>query len=307
MKHMNAAAFGAAFMATLVFGPQGALGAVAYVPQNGVLLGPMYAVTNGVDLGPQGSSGFGFALDYIHIHKSETISNSAGVALDVEVTLDGWGIGVFFSATAWASAGGYASGSYEIDFGIRVTNNHALTFDPLILGGSISEFRPSLLPNGALVDDLANATARFASSMAGPYMSGGAVDENGNPLFDIYFAEKACSTQDPGQDVGPIFRTANGNGLHCSVITPDATDVTIYLVDFLPGDSIVLNYSSRLQVESVRVPAPAGLWVMLVGVAALPPLRRGLRLPMPSRVGRAAPSRRAAMGALAGRRRANET
>jgi hypothetical protein len=186
-----------------------------------------------------------------------------------------------------------------------VTNTETVAFDTLVIGGGISEFRRSLRRNGAVVDNFANTTTRFASPDAGPYQSGADVDENGNPVPALHVAEKACRKEGPAHDVGPIFR--NGDGVHCSMISPDATDVMIPVFDFVPGDSIVLNSSSRLHVEAVRVPAPAGLWVMLVGFAALPPLRRGLRLPMPSRVGRGAPSRRAAMEALAGRRRANET
>jgi hypothetical protein len=283
MRQINTAACGAVLLATFVFGAQASLGAVAYVPDNGVALTPYYAIASGQDLGPQSFAGFGFALDYIHVNSNEWNSAGATVALDVSVVVTASGISVFFSATAAASSPGIARGAYEIDFGIRVTNNHALAFDYVVIGASISEFRPSLLPNGALVDDLANATARFASSIAGPYQAGANVDANGNPLLDTYFAEKACSTQDPAQDVGPIFRNTNGGSLQCSVITPDATDGMIYIFDFLPGDSMVLNYSSRLYVEAVRVPAPAGVWVMLLGLAALPPLRRALRQPIAPR------------------------
>ena len=201
---------------------------------------------------------------------------------DDEVTFDFTGsspqtpgfVNAPFSATASASSPGIAGGTYEIDFGIRITNNQALAFDTLVIGGGISEFRPSLLPNGASVDDAADAAAQFSSSIAGPYQDGG-VDEAGRPLHDRYVAEKACATQDPQQDVGPIFRNGNGNGngVHCSVITPDATEVMLYILNFLPGDSIVLDYTSRLYVEVVRVPAPAGVWVMLLGLAAMIPLR----------------------------------
>lgn len=307
MRPWNAAACGAAVMATLVFGPQGALGAVAYVPDNGVALGPYYATASGQDLGARSLSGFSFSLDYLHIERTEWTSGTASVGLDVSVALHASWIAVYFSATAAALTPGSAFGSYQIDFGIRVTNTEAIAFDTLVIGGGISEFRPSLLPNGALVDDLANATARFASAIVGPYQSSADVDENGNPVPSLYVAEKACSTEGPAHDVGPIFRNGNGNGVHCSVTSPDATDVMIYVFDFLPGDSIVLNYSSRLHVEAVRVPAPAGLWVMLVGLAALPPLRRGLGRPMPPCVARVVPSRPAAIGTLAGRWRANES
>jgi hypothetical protein len=283
MRQINTAACGAVLLATFVFGAQASLGAVAYVPDNGVALMPYYATANGQDVSDQIRSGLGFSLDYMHIQRTEWVSGNARVGLNGSLALDPWGIAVFFSATASARSPGHAAGSYEIDFGIRVTNNHALAFDYVVIGASISEFRPSLLPNGALVDDLANATARFASSIAGPYQAGANVDANGNPLLDTYFAEKACSTQDPAQDVGPIFRNTNGGSLQCSVITPDATDGMIYIFDFLPGDSMVLNYSSRLYVEAVRVPAPAGVWVMLLGLAALPPLRRALRQPIAPR------------------------
>ncbi len=269
MKRINAAACGAVLMATSVFAAQSALGAVAYVPDNGVVLVPSYAIANGQDLGPQSFAGFGFSLDYIHVGKNEWSTDGAQVALDVSVVVTASGISVFLSATASASSPGVARGSYEIDFGIRITNNHLLAFDTLILGGGISEFRPSLLPNGASVDDVAAASARFVSSISGPYMGG-------TGGLDPYAGEMACSTQDASGDIGPIFRNGNGNGVHCSVMTPDFADVTLYILDFLPGDSIVLDYSSRLYVEAVRVPAPAGVWVMLFGLAAV--IRLGRRV-----------------------------
>ena len=274
MRRINTAACGAVLLATFVLGAQASLGAVAYVPDNGVVLTPHYATANGHDLGPQRFAGFEFALDYMHVNRNEWSSAGATVALDVSVAAyDGSGISVLFSATATAASPGLARGAYEIEFGIRITNNHVLAFDTLIVGGGISEFRPSLLPNGASVDDVSAASARFISSITGPYQSGSEVDEAGMPLPDMYFAEKACNTADASGDRGPIFRNGNGNGVHCSVMTPDFADVTLYIVDFQPGDSIVLDYSSRLYVEAVRVPAPAGVWVMLLGLAAVIPLR----------------------------------
>jgi hypothetical protein len=267
MRQINTAACGTVLLATFVFGAQASLGAVAYVPDNGVALTPYYAIASGQDLGPQSFAGFGFALDYIHVNSNEWNSAGATVALDVSVVVTASGISVFFSATAAASSPGIARGAYEIDFGIRITNNHELAFDTLIVGGGISEFRPSLLPNGASVDDVAAASARFVSSISGPYMGG-------TGGLDPYVGEMACDTADASGDRGPIFRNGNGNGVHCSVITPDFADVTLYIVDFLPGDSVLLNYSSRLYVEAMRVPAPAGVWVMLLGLAAVIPLRR---------------------------------
>jgi len=58
------------------------------------------------------------------------------------------------------------------------------------------------------------------------------------------------------------------------VITPDFTGVTLQVVDSPSGDSVSLNSPSRLCVEAMPVPASAGAWVMLLGLAAVMPLRR---------------------------------
>jgi hypothetical protein len=84
----------------------------------------------------------------------------------------------------------------------------------------------------------------------------------------------ACDTANASGDRGPASRHGNGNGVHGLVITPDFTGVTLQVVDSPPGDGVPLNSPSRLCVEAMPVPASAGAWVMLVGLAAVMPLRR---------------------------------
>lgn len=81
----------------------------------------------------------------------------------------------------------------------------------------------------------------------------------------------------------------------------------IYPFDRLPRGSIVPNHSGRLHVAAIGVPAPVGLPIMGLGLAALLPVCRGLNQSTRSLVGRGMPSWRAGKGAVAARRRARET
>jgi hypothetical protein len=224
-------------MAQRVFGPPG--GARRQRRCRGQRRGPRtvlryYATASGHDLGARSLSGFGVSLDDLHIKRTEWTSGAASVGLDVSVALHASGIAVYCSATAAALTPGSVFGSYQIDyqidFGIRVTNTETIAFDTLVIGGGISEFRPSLLANGALVDDLANATARFAGSPSPARIKAARTcTRTAIPCLPsvpaLSVAEKACSTKGPAHDVGPLFR--NGDAVHCSMISPDATDVMI--------------------------------------------------------------------------------
>jgi hypothetical protein len=148
-----------------------------------------------------------------------------------------------------------------------VTWNHALAVDTVVIGGGVSEFRPLPLPNGASVNGVAAPPRASSVPFRAPAVAAPAA-----PIRNV--GEKACDTANASGDRGPASRHGNGNGVHGLVITPDFTGVTLHVVESPPGDSVPLNSPSRLCVEAMPVPASAGARVMLVGLAAVMPLRR---------------------------------
>jgi len=131
------------------------LGAVADIPDNGIALTAYDASTNGQDLSAQVRAGLAFSLNDMQIQRIEWLFDSVRLGLDASLALDPSGIAVVFSAAALARSPSRAAGSDEIDFGTRVTCNHALAVDTVVIGGGVSEFRPLLLPNGASVNGVA--------------------------------------------------------------------------------------------------------------------------------------------------------